>query len=55
MADKYKELNKKTNNRYDWRLQGIQSDIQTLENIFNNITGEWDAAYEEDLKESNNL
>ena len=55
MADKYEELNKKTNNKYLWRLQGIQLDIQTLENILNDITGEWDEAFDEDLKESKEL
>ena len=52
MADKYEELNKKTNNRYDWRLQGINAEIEALENVLNDVTGEWDKAYAEDLRES---
>ncbi len=52
MADKYEELNKKTHYKYLWRFNGICEHIQALENILNNITGEWDEAYEEDLRES---
>ena len=52
MADKYDKLNQQTNNRYDWRLQGINAEIEALENLQNDITGEWDEAYEEDLRES---
>ena len=53
MADKYSKLNEKTNNKYDWRLQGINLEIEALEKLKNNITNDWDEAYEEDLKESN--
>ncbi|WP_294403974.1 hypothetical protein [uncultured Clostridium sp.] len=52
MAAKYNKLNKNTHNKYLWRLQGIQEDIQALENLQNDITGEWNEAYQEDLKES---
>lgn len=52
MADKYDKLNQRTNLKYLWRLQGIQGDIEALENLQNDITGEWDDAYKEDLKES---
>lgn len=53
MADKYSKLNEKTNNKYDWRLQGINLEIEALEKLKNNVTNDWDEAYEEDLKESN--
>ncbi|NAS19911.1 hypothetical protein GND98_019320 [Clostridium butyricum] len=53
MAEKYNQLNQKSHNKYDWRLNGINEQIEALENLQNNITGEWDEAYEEDLKESN--
>ena len=53
MADKYDKLNQKTNNKYMWRYNGICEHIEALENLQNDITGEWDEAYEEDLKESN--
>ena len=53
MADKYQELNQRTNNKYDWRLQGINLEIEALEKLKDNITNDWDEAYEEDLKESN--
>lgn len=53
MADKYSKLNIKTNNKYDWRLQGINAEIEALEKLKDNITNDWDEAYEEDLKESN--
>lgn len=51
MADKYHKLNQKTHNKYLWRFNGICADIQALENLRDNITGEWDDAYQEDLKE----
>ena len=53
MANKYNELNKKTNNKYLWRYNGICEHIEALENLMNDITCEWDEAYKEDLKESN--
>ena len=52
MADKYDKLNQKTHNKYLWRFNGIWEHIEALENLQNDITGEWNAAYEEDLKES---
>lgn len=53
MADKYNELNKKTHNKYLWRLNSILDEIEVLQNLQNDITGEWDEAYREDFKESN--
>ena len=52
MANKYNKLNKKTNNKYLWRYNGICEHIEALENLQNNINNEWDEAYKEDLKES---
>lgn len=52
MAEKYNKLNKKTNNKYLWRYNGICEHIEALENLQNNIINEWDEAYKEDLKES---
>lgn len=52
MADKYYELNKKTKNKYLYRLNAINDEIEVLQNLQNDITGEWDEAYKEDLKES---
>lgn len=52
MADKYDKLNQRTHNKYDWRFNGICEHIEALENLRDNITGEWDDAYQEDLKES---
>lgn len=51
MADKYDRLNQKTHNKYLWRFNGICEHIEALENLRDNITGEWDDAYQEDLKE----
>ena len=53
MADKYNKLNKKTNNKYLYRLNAISDEIEVLQNLQNNINNEWDEAYKEDLKESN--
>lgn len=53
MANKYNKLNKKTNNKYLWRLNAVTDEIEVLENLQNDIIGEWDEAYKEDLKESN--
>ena len=53
MAEKYNKLNKKTHNKYLWRLNAINDEIEVLHNLQNDITGEWDEAYAEDLKESN--
>ena len=55
MAEKYYELNKKTNNKYLWRLNAINDEIETLINLKRNINNEWDEVYQEDLKESNIL
>lgn len=55
MADKYDKLNQKTNNKYQWRLDGICEHIEALESLRDDIIGEWDRAYQEDLKESNIL
>ena len=52
MAHKYDKLNQKTHNKYLWRFNGICEHIEALENLQNDITGEWNEAYEEDLKES---
>lgn len=51
MAKKYYELNLKTHNKYQWRLHGINEHIEALENLRNDVTNEWNEAYEEDLKE----
>ena len=53
MADKYNKLNKKTHNKYLWRYNGICEHIEALESLRDGIIGEWNEAYEEDLKESN--
>lgn len=52
MAEKYNKLNKKTHNKYLWRYNGICEHIEALENLQNDITGEWEEPYQEDLKES---
>lgn len=52
MADKYNKLNKKTHNKYLYRLNAINDEIETLVNLKANINNEWDKPYEEDLKES---
>ena len=52
MAEKYNKLNQKTHNKYQWRLNAITDEIEVLENLQNDITGEWDKPYEEDLRES---
>ena len=52
MADKYDKLNQKTNNKYQWRLNAICEHIDALESLRDGIIGEWDRAYQEDLKES---
>lgn len=55
MAEKYNKLNKKTNNKYLYRLNAINDEIEVLQNLQNNINNEWDEAYKEDLKESNKI
>lgn len=52
MVEKYNKLNQKTHNKYLWRYNGLCEHIEVLENVLNDITGEWDEAYEEDLRES---
>lgn len=52
MAKKYYKLNLKTNNKYLWRLNAINDEIETLVNLKANIMNEWDKPYQEDLKES---
>lgn len=52
MAEKYYELNKKTHNKYLYRLNAINDEIETLVNLKANINNEWDKPYEEDLRES---
>lgn len=52
MADKYSKLNKKTHYKYLYRENGINAEIEALENLQNDITGEWDKVYKEDLRES---
>ncbi|MCQ2017306.1 hypothetical protein [Clostridium butyricum] len=52
IGDKYENLNTKTKYKYNYRLNGIREHIYALENVLNNITGEWDECYKEDLKES---
>lgn len=52
MADKYDKLNQKTNNKYQGRLNAICEHIDALESLRDDITGEWDRAYQENLKES---
>ncbi|MFR1908609.1 MAG: hypothetical protein ACLS28_24035 [Clostridium neonatale] len=51
MAEKYYQLNKKTNNKYLWRLDAINYEIDALLNLKQNINNEWDKPYEEDLRE----
>lgn len=51
MAEKYNQLNNKCNNKYDWRENAINEEIETLENILNNVNNEWNECYEEDLLE----
>ena len=53
MRDKYNKLNKKTHYKYLYRENAIDHEIEVLQNLENNITGEWDKSYEEDFKESN--
>ena len=50
MSEKYIELNKRTRLKYQWRLDAIFEEIEALQN---DVTGEWDKPYEEDLRESN--
>lgn len=52
MAEKYYQLNKKTHNKYLYRLNAINDEIETLVNLKANINNEWDKPYEEDLRES---
>jgi hypothetical protein len=54
MLEKYNELNRKTKNRYDWRGNAINDQIEALEDILENRpNNQWNECYEEDLKESN--
>lgn len=55
MADKYYRLNKKTHNKYLYRLNAINDEIGVLVDLKANVTNEWDKPYQEDLKESNTL
>ena len=51
MSDKYDKLNHITKNKYDWRENAINIQIEALENIIDNINNEYDECYEEDLKQ----
>lgn len=52
MAEKYYQLNSKTHNKYLWRAEAINDEIEALVNLKADITNEWDKIYEEDLQES---
>ena len=45
-------LIKRQKNKYLYRLNAINDEIEVLQNLQNNINNEWDEAYKEDLKES---
>lgn len=55
LSKKYRELNEKTKQRYDWRERAIDENINLLENLLeeNNFIEiqEWKKAYQEDLEE----
>lgn len=52
MAEKYRLLNERANNEYQWRLDAINEKIEVLEDILDGVTNEYDECYEEDLIES---
>lgn len=45
VRDKYNKLNKKTHYKYLYRENAIVHEIEVLQNLENNITGEWYEAY----------
>lgn len=54
MLNNYHELNLKTKNKYQWRSNSIQDEIDSLERILDNLpNNDWDEAFKEDLHEEN--
>lgn len=53
MQKKYRELNKKTNDTYDWRERAINDQIAALEELKQDKpNNNWDDCYYEDLREA---
>ena len=44
----YNELNIKTKNKFDWRVQGLQTQLEILEELRDNSSSEWMLANKED-------
>lgn len=53
MQKKYRELNKKTKDTYDWRERAINDQIVALEELKQDKpNNNWDDCYYEDLREA---
>lgn len=53
MQKKYRELNKKTKDTYDWRERAINDQIAALEELKQDkLNNNWDDCYYEDLREA---
>ena len=52
MREKYNILNKITHYKYNSKEMLIDSEIKVLQNLENDISGEWDEVYKKDLKKS---
>lgn len=55
MQKKYHKLNEKTKNKYNWRENAIDNQIEVLEDILENSETDWNTCYEEDVRESEKL
>lgn len=51
MLKKYDELHKKTGH-YRWRGQGIEMQIDVLEDVLYNQPDQWQGCYDEDVEEA---
>lgn len=54
MLNNYHELNLKTKNKYKWRSNSIQDEIDSLERILHDLpNNDWNEAFKEDLHSEN--
>lgn len=55
MLEKYIKLNDRCkDNEFQFRIDGLNIQIEALENLKNDVNNEWDECYAEDLNEYEN-
>lgn len=52
--DKYEKFNRETRYKYDWRLRGIENQIDALQCILEkkSLAIDWEKCYQEDINEN---